>query len=310
MSRRVITLIMGIAMLSQPVRAQSLVSAARTHFASGRSYYQTGRYKDAIREFQAAYELSKNPDLLFNIAQCWERLGNLTNAIKYRQAYLDESGHPTDEAEVKLQIAALKQRIASTAVKVQGLDVGAVLLVDGKQVAKGPVAGPVHVVPGSHRITARRPGFADFHVLVAVTPGQQVAIRIVWNPLRSKAAGSNGSTSKSSHRSKRLWTWVTLGTGAGLLLAGLGLGVGALSAVRKANDRGDRGDLGGYDRYKKRAKGLAAAADVSYALGGALVVTGIVLYFFEPRWTHHEKQTAIVPYIGPKGAGLSATLSF
>jgi len=307
MARCIITLVTALTMLSQPVQAQTLVSAARTHFASGRSYYQMGKYKEAIREFSSAYTLSKNPDLLFNIAQCWERLADLSKAIRYRETYLAESGHPSDEAAVKLQIAALKQRIASTAVKVEGLVPGAILLVDGKQVAKGPVSAPVRVTPGSHAITARRSGFTDFHAMIALTPGQQVALRITWSQRRTTPGGSS---SKTAIHPQRLWTWISLGTGAGILLAGLGLGVGALSAVRKANDRSDRGDLGGYDRYKKRAKGLAAAADVSYALGGALVVTGIVLYFFEPRWTHREKQTAIVPYLGPKGAGLSATLSF
>src|SRR5207344_535884 len=55
---------------------------ARTHFELGRGAYDEGRYRDAWAEFREAYRLSQRPELLFNIGQTADRLGEDTDALK------------------------------------------------------------------------------------------------------------------------------------------------------------------------------------------------------------------------------------
>src|SRR5689334_21716783 len=64
-----------------PARAQSDDENARRHFESGAAYLQQSDYENALREFQAAYALSKRPPLLLNIANVYERMGKLQEAV-------------------------------------------------------------------------------------------------------------------------------------------------------------------------------------------------------------------------------------
>ena len=47
---------------------------ARLMFEAGRSAYDAGRFTDALKSFQRAYELSQRPALLYNLGQAADRL--------------------------------------------------------------------------------------------------------------------------------------------------------------------------------------------------------------------------------------------
>lgn len=54
----------------------------------GSQLYAAGKYADALRAFQRAYALIPEPNLLFNIAGCLERLGQRTQAVEYYRWFL------------------------------------------------------------------------------------------------------------------------------------------------------------------------------------------------------------------------------
>ncbi|HJL17246.1 MAG TPA: tetratricopeptide repeat protein [Sandaracinaceae bacterium LLY-WYZ-13_1] len=70
-----------------PARADA---EARLHFEVGVSHYETGDYRDAIREFEEAYRLSGRPQLHYNLAACYEHLGELERAAEYLERFLGE----------------------------------------------------------------------------------------------------------------------------------------------------------------------------------------------------------------------------
>ncbi|MFK7999936.1 MAG: tol-pal system YbgF family protein [Polyangiales bacterium] len=72
---------------------------ARIHFEAGSLHYQEANYEDALGEFERAYELSELPALLFNMSQCHERLGQLSEAISTLEAFI--AG--TEEGEQKMR---------------------------------------------------------------------------------------------------------------------------------------------------------------------------------------------------------------
>jgi hypothetical protein len=55
---------------------------------SGSELYAAGDYAGALSAFQRAYALVPEPNLLFNIAGCHERLGQRTQAIEYYRWFL------------------------------------------------------------------------------------------------------------------------------------------------------------------------------------------------------------------------------
>lgn len=56
-------------------------------FNNGERLYSEGSYEAAILAFQESYELSKEPSLLYNIGNAYERLGDFANARKYLDQY-------------------------------------------------------------------------------------------------------------------------------------------------------------------------------------------------------------------------------
>ena len=55
---------------------------AKELFANGSALYEEGDYEHALVAFEAAYELSPAPLLLFNMANTLERMGSLEAALE------------------------------------------------------------------------------------------------------------------------------------------------------------------------------------------------------------------------------------
>jgi tetratricopeptide (TPR) repeat protein len=93
-----------LALLAAPVAAQPAPpderSKASSHFKLGQTYYKSGDYDRAITEYKAAFELSKEPSLIFNIALCHDRAQRPEEALKEYRLYLDlaPNGDVADEA--------------------------------------------------------------------------------------------------------------------------------------------------------------------------------------------------------------------
>lgn len=64
--------------------------------AKGRTSYKNKDYKGAIDAFQKAYELEQVPNLLYNIAKCYEKLKDWDNAIKYYNEFIVSPGIKAD----------------------------------------------------------------------------------------------------------------------------------------------------------------------------------------------------------------------
>lgn len=75
-------------------------SKAASHFKLGQTYYKSGDYDRAITEYKAAFELSKEPSLIFNIGLCHERSQRPEEALQAFRLYLDlaPNGDVADEA--------------------------------------------------------------------------------------------------------------------------------------------------------------------------------------------------------------------
>jgi tetratricopeptide (TPR) repeat protein len=93
---------------AQPVDDQ--VERARVHLRAGIAYYDEARYEDAAREMEAAYQLKPLADLQYNLAQCYERLNRIGDAVGAYHKYLDGGKQLEDRAAVEARIANLEQR--------------------------------------------------------------------------------------------------------------------------------------------------------------------------------------------------------
>ena len=75
------------------------VEKAKAHHAAGMRHYNVSEYDDALKEFKEAYKAKENPVFLFNIGQCYRKLGNNAEALTYFRRHLRLEGDAQNRVE-------------------------------------------------------------------------------------------------------------------------------------------------------------------------------------------------------------------
>jgi hypothetical protein len=86
--------------------------AARAAFEEGRTFYDHGRFADALRKFQESYALSNNPKLLFNIGRAADSEGDHAQAVDAYTAYLQRVPDAENREFVEARLAKLRGQAA------------------------------------------------------------------------------------------------------------------------------------------------------------------------------------------------------
>lgn len=89
---------------------------ARAHFRQGQAFFQLGEYDRALAEYQRAFDLSREPSLVFNIALCHDRANRHEQALEAFQRYivLAPDGAVADEARESIaRLTLIVEKLAS-----------------------------------------------------------------------------------------------------------------------------------------------------------------------------------------------------
>jgi hypothetical protein len=124
--------------------------------------YEALDYEGARIEFLRAYELSKNPRVLFNVGVCDKSLRRYARAAATWKRELHEGGNSlTDDDRAKVEAAIQKvEEFVSTA-RIESTEAGATVLVDGETIGTTPLAAPLPIDVGRHTIVLRKEGFVE-----------------------------------------------------------------------------------------------------------------------------------------------------
>jgi hypothetical protein len=163
---------------------EQLPENARAKWDSAIALYQRQNWDGAQADFMQAYELSKNPRVLFNVAICEKNRGRYSRAISFFRRELTEgqgSLTPQEETEVKSAIAGLEKFVSDLTVEVN--EPGAKVLVDGAEVGVTPLNKPVSVEVGERRVTIQKAGFADATKTVTVSGGVAAKVSLTIEPI-------------------------------------------------------------------------------------------------------------------------------
>jgi tetratricopeptide (TPR) repeat protein len=107
---RLIACALGLMLVAGVARADEAFEKARVHSQAGIAYYDESRYDEAAREIEAAYRLKPLPELKYNLAECYERLGRVLDAARAYRAYLDGKPNAADRALVETRIKNLQEQ--------------------------------------------------------------------------------------------------------------------------------------------------------------------------------------------------------
>src|SRR4029078_6552928 len=86
--------------------------AAKEHYNKGTSFYDLGRYDEAIKELEAAYQLKNDPAFLYNLAQSYRQAGNHEQAVHFYKTYLRYMPKAPNRADIEEKIKPEEQLIA------------------------------------------------------------------------------------------------------------------------------------------------------------------------------------------------------
>lgn len=286
----------GVARAQAPAGAETASGEdARALFLRGQSAYSQGDYEGAAALWERAYGLDPRIGLQFNLSQCYERLGRLEEAARSLQMYVDGTD-PEDERlpDARARLSAIRERIARTAVRLEGGPEGAVLLVDGQDRGRLPRPDPLLLAPGSHEIRVSAPGYVPFASTVSVPAGQIVDVGIVMTRLPT-SGGEPGIASIA-----------LMAGGAAVLATGLVIGGVAL------NDAGNVSSPTSAEADNART--LAIASDILWPIGGAAIVGGLVWLIVDvttPVTASGDRAAfELVPLVGPGVGGAVGSVRF
>jgi tetratricopeptide (TPR) repeat protein len=175
-------------------------AAAKAHYEAATRLYDIHEYDAALKEYKAGYLTRPDPSFLYNIGQCYKRLGKPVQAREFFQEYLKKA--PIDDPNRAQGEARLRE-----------LDAG----MDGK-ISPPPASPELNLPAGRDTSTGYVPPVQIPTTKSSVPPS---AIR-PDDPGPNLAAGLDFSTSNSATAATRSppyyetwWFW----TGVGALVA-------------------------------------------------------------------------------------------
>lgn len=141
-----------------PIRAE-LGEDARRSWDSAIELFEARDFEGARVEFMRAWELSRNPRVLFNVGVCDKNLRRYARAATVWRQQLETGSSQLSEDEIRAAqgaIAAVEPFISSLTVRTNVE--GATLLIDNEAAGQTPLLGPIPIDVGHHSFASASPG--------------------------------------------------------------------------------------------------------------------------------------------------------
>lgn len=172
----------------RPSLAQSLTGAAKDAFTSAGLLLNNDDYAGALEKYQQAYELSKEPRLLLNMAICARSLKAYARMQSLLLRYEREAGASMSEPEKQqadAALAAIRNLVGTLRVTVS--ESGATVTLDGQAVGTTPLEAPLVVDLGSHAFHVEKPGFTPFEQNLTIDGGNETPVTVTLKAIRHVA---------------------------------------------------------------------------------------------------------------------------
>jgi hypothetical protein len=157
----------------------SLEGSAKDAFVSARILFNNNDFAGAATKYSQAYDLSKDPRLLFNLAICEKNLRHYARTQGLLVHYEHDLGAriaPDDRATVDAALAAIRNLVGT--VRLAVTEAGATVLVDGQPVGTTPVEASLLLDLGEHTLSVKKAGFVTSEQTVKVAGGNETAVAL------------------------------------------------------------------------------------------------------------------------------------
>ena len=159
--------------------AGELTGPALADYRAGHVAFLDGDYKGALLKFKAAYEASRHPGLLWNIAACEKDLRRYARVVELLEQYkIDAAGRMTDERTQRVDelLQMMTPYVAKMTLAVQ--PPSAEITVDGERLGSAPLARSVLVSHGQRTLRVTKSGFIAHEQVLEVKGGSSVSVSV------------------------------------------------------------------------------------------------------------------------------------
>jgi tetratricopeptide (TPR) repeat protein len=302
-----------LAALASPALADQR-SDAREHFMQGTKYFDLGRFDEAIKEYEAAFEIKDEPAILYNIAQAHRLANHAREAVHFYKAYLRRAPTAKNRDEVETKIEEL-EKLLEQQQRTQTLSPDNPMMPGERVAVAKPQPKPVETKPAEHKpATTTPPAETKPETAPAQTgpetppatppPGETKPVSDIPTP-----APAVKKEEPTPGKTKKIAGLTLVGVGAVALIGGIVCSALATSAANEVSNEAMAGQP--FDPSKESAgKTDQLVAGVMYGVGGAILVAGAVvtaLGFVDAKKASHAM---IIPAVSPTQAGVTVQLSF
>ncbi|HEY2902927.1 MAG TPA: tetratricopeptide repeat protein [Polyangia bacterium] len=278
-------------------------TAAREHYQKGTAFFDLGKYQEAIKEFEAAYEAKNDPAFLYNLAQAHRLAGNPEQALRFYRTYLRRNPNPPNRADIEDKIKQLEKLVdqktaTQTSPPTQTIQPSLPPATPPWQPAP-PAASPEAPAAAPPAAPPPMPG-------PATTPAPAPIVTMPAPPPPAPVDANSG-------RGLRIAGWILAGVGVTALIGAAEYGVEAKNA---ASDIKKAADMNGMytpalQTTDKNGRSDQTLEFTFLGIGGASLIAGVVCYVMG----HHAEASgptgvALVPSVTRNGASASLGMTF
>lgn len=316
---------LGLA-VAHPASAQTPENkaAAQTLFDRAMLLMTAGKYKEACSLLEESQRLDAGMAAQFRLAECYEQAGRLASAWTtfVEVAHAARAASMSDRERVAQErAAALKPKLSYLIIQVPeavAATPGLQIKRDGAVIGRPQWGAEVPVDSGVHAIDVIAPGRNRWTARVKVEPGQAtttinvpaLALELA-TPARPSSTVLPDKVDASSWSTQRTVGVVVGGVGVAGVVVGAVFGVRSLSenadsdshCTAGAPDRCDEAGL----QLRSDARTAATVSTVTFAVGGAAVAAGVVLFATAPAGrskTSSLSHVTVSSRIGPSTASV------
>lgn len=159
--------------------SQVLSGAAKADFEAGKLLASDGDFSGALIKFQSAFDTSKEPRLLWNVAYCQKNLRHYAKVLATLKRYMDEGGAvltAKDRKEAQDLMAMIEPFTTRATFRVA--ESGASIYVDDDLLGTAPLESPVVLDIGERHVRVAKEGFQVFEKTLVIGASSEIAVDV------------------------------------------------------------------------------------------------------------------------------------
>lgn len=276
-----------ISVLGAPMPGEAEAQRFKAAFERGEAHFQQGDFGAAIASFKEADRARVTPEVAYDLAKCFEKLGDEAYTTFYYRLYMRRAPSAPDTLEVAEKVGTTIAHAEQEGLGFLELDApraNAITLL-GQRYPEPPIAR--FLPPGDYEVTAEFPtGIKKMSVQIRTGKTTSVSFEPLAPPmvplenaLSAELVAQGADSAAGPAPSKlRIGSYIVAGVGLAAVAAGIALGASSSADATQAQNRNQ--SISQAQAFADSANGKAVGANLLYGIGGAAVAGGVVMFIF------------------------------